>query len=305
MLRYRADIRTLIFMAITTGLLIVQWALPSFNGWLFTAACFMAVTVAVIAHNHNHLGIWKNKTLNRITDYWITLFYGFPAFAWIPTHNMNHHKLNNREGDTSITWRHSEKNNILTLLSYPTISGMYQQPAVKQFLRDRLKKNRRQGMYYLFQFLTLVAYLGVAFAIDWRKALLYVFIPQQVSLFTVLIFNYVQHVHADEESDVNHSRNFVGWGLNTFLFNNGYHTVHHDRPGLHWSLTPKAHEEIAHTIDPVLNEKSFAWYLLRVYILGIFVPKFRTDSMRLRRMAHSTPANEETGTAEPNRLSPA
>ena len=56
MLRYKADRRTLIFMAITTGLMIVQWALPHFSWGLFIWANFMAVTVAVIAHNHNHLG---------------------------------------------------------------------------------------------------------------------------------------------------------------------------------------------------------------------------------------------------------
>ena len=285
MLRYKADRRTLIFMAITTGLLIVQWVQPHFNWGLFIWANLMAVTVAVIAHNHNHLGMWKSKRLNRLTDYWITLFYGFPAFAWIPTHNQNHHKLNNKEGDDSATWRHSERNNLVTLLTYPTISGFHQQPAVGRFVKARWQKNKRSAMYYIGQALALIVFLAVAVAVDWKKALLFIFIPQQVSLTTVLIFNYVQHVHADEQSKINHSRNFVGWGLNAFLFNNGYHTVHHDAPGLHWSKTPEAHAKVAHTIDPVLNEKSFAWYLLRVYVLSIFVPKFRTRSMRLARIA--------------------
>ncbi len=295
MLRYKADRRTLVYMAITTALLPLNWMQASPNVWLIIAACVMAVPVSVIAHNHNHLGIFKNRRLNRLTDYWITLFYGFPAFAWIPTHNMNHHKLNNREGDASITWRFSERNNLFTLLTYPTISGLYQQPMVRAFLFERWKKNRSQALFYTSQFLLLVAFLAVALVVDWRKALMYIVLPQQVSLFAVLIFNYVQHVHADEESPVNHSRNFVGWGLNAYLFNNGYHTVHHDKPGMHWSVAPEAHAKIAHTLDPVLNEPSFAWYILRVYVLGIFVPSFRTKSMRLERMRTQDHAAPDAG----------
>lgn len=284
MLRYAADRRTLVYGLIITVLALVQWFLPAIYWPLVLASCVMAVPVAVIAHNHNHLGIFKSQRLNRLTDYWITVFYGFPAFGWIPTHNQNHHKLNNKAGDYTVTWRFSEKNNLLTLVTYPTISSMYQQPPIRQFLRERWKKNRRQGMFYASQFLLLLVVLVVAFWVDWQRALLLVVLPQQVSLFAVLTFNYVQHVHADEESPTNHSRNFVGGFLNAYLFNNGFHTVHHDTPGLHWSLTPAAHAKIAHTIDPSLIETSFWGYILRVYVLGMFSPRYQTRSMRLARL---------------------
>jgi fatty acid desaturase len=125
-------------------------------------------------------------------------------------------------------------------------------------------------------------WLVVFFAISWKKALLFVLIPQQVSQFTVIIFNYVQHVHADEESEYNHSRNFMG--VNLFLFNNGYHTVHHMRASMHWSETPAAHEKIAHLISPELIEQSFWGYLLRTYVLSIFIPRYRSTSKRRMRI---------------------
>jgi fatty acid desaturase len=136
------------------------------------------------------------------------------------------------------------------------------------------------------QYVALGVWIGAALLIDWRKALLYVIIPQQVGLFAVLVFNFVQHVHADEESPVNHSRNFTGI-LNLMLFNNGFHTVHHDKAGTHWSLAPKNHAAIEHTIDPSLLELSIWWYLIRTYILGAFIPRFRTKSMRLARLQHA------------------
>ncbi|MCZ6693636.1 MAG: hypothetical protein O6939_07010, partial [Bacteroidetes bacterium] len=64
------------------------------------------------------------------------------------------------------------------------------------------------------------------------------------------------------------------------------------KPLLHWSETPTAHKEIEHLIDPALKEKSFIWYLFRVYVLGIFFPRMGTKSMRLERMKNKL-ANTE------------
>jgi len=283
MLRYRADRRTVVYMAITTALLAVQWVRGTFSWPLFLCAAFMAVTVTVIAHNHNHLGMWKNRRLNALTDYWLTLFYGFPAFAWIPTHNMNHHKFTNRPGDYTLTWRYSERNNLLTLLTYPTISGYHQQRPIREYLGELRRKNRRRMWASLSQYAVLIAFVGGALLIDWRKALLYVVVPQQIGLFVVLVFNYLQHVHADEESTIDHSRNFTSPLLNFLLLNNGYHTVHHEKPGTHWSRLAEEHERIAHRIDPVLNVKSFWWYLARTFLLAPFVPRWRSRSLRLAR----------------------
>jgi fatty acid desaturase len=221
--------------------------------------------------------------MNTITDYWLTVFYGFPAFGWIPTHNKNHHKLNNKAGDYTITYRYSEKNNLLTLLTYPTISSYFQQTPIRDYLKELWRTNRTDFWLYLFQYIFLAVYILVMLLIDWRKAIYFVIIPQQFALFTIMIFNYVQHVHADEESKYNHSRNFVGL-TNLFLFNNGYHTVHHERASIHWSLTPAEHKKIEHLIDPSLNERSFWGYIFRNYFLGLVLPSKRTKSMRLERL---------------------
>ena len=282
-LKEKADVKSLIYIIITTALFIAQWMWLGVNPFIYTWFLFMSVAVAVMTHNHNHLPMWRSKVMNVLTDWWLTVFYGFPIFAWIPTHNKNHHKFNNREGDDSITYRVSEKNNFLTLVSYPTISGYYQQKAIMVYLKEMKANNKEKFWVSISQYVVLVLWVAAALIIDWEKALLFVIIPQQVSLFSVLIFNYVQHVHANEESEWNHSRNFTGF-LNFLLFNNGYHTIHHHKAGLHWNKVPEAHREIEKNIDPILLERSFWWYIFRSYILSIFIPKFRTNSMRLERM---------------------
>ncbi len=282
MLKYKADIKTLVFLSLTTAMLFFQWHF-GFHVIPFIISLYLAISVSVIAHNHNHVPMWSSKVMNNITDYWITLFYGFPAFGWIPTHNRNHHKFNNKEGDYTITYRFSEENNILTLLSYPSISAYYQQSPVMNYLRHMWVHNKTNFFLAVGQYLALGVLLAVSLYLDWRKSLLFIVIPHQVALFSVLIFNYIQHVHADEESDYNHSRNFVSKFTGAMLFNNGLHTVHHLRANTHWSELREAHDRVKHLIEPHLNEQTIIGYLIKVYIVAPFVSVLKTKSMRLAR----------------------
>jgi len=283
MLKYKADIKTLLYMAITTTMFILQWHY-GFNWIAYIIYLHFAVSVSVITHNHNHINIWTKKWLNILTDWWLTVFYGMPIFAWIPTHNRNHHRYNNKEDDTTRTYRHTENNDLVSLIQYPSISGYNQmREGVIPYMKELKAKNKEQYYQNLGQLAALIIWLIVFFAWSWKKALLFVFIPQQVSQFMVITFNYVQHVHADEESEYDHSRNFMG--VNFFMFNNGYHTIHHMRASMHWSETPEAHAKIAHLISPDLIEQSFWGYLFRTYVLSIFIPRYRSESRRLNRIA--------------------
>ena len=289
MLRYTADIRSLTFIAITIFLVFYLWMFGSEMSTLTWAFFYswqllMAIIISVITHNHQHLSIWKSRPLNILTDNVLTLFYGFPIFVWIPTHNSNHHVHINKEPDYTKTYMASEKNNLFTLLTYPTLCAAEQLKAIGRYLSEVFTKHRSKFYLHILQIVCLVSWIAAAFILDWQKALLYVIIPQQVSLFTVLVFNYFQHIHADEESQFNHSRNMTGSIMNFILLNNGLHTVHHNSPGTHWSKLRAKHEKIVHKIDPRLNEKNILMYAFRTYILGLFSSSYQTDNMRMERM---------------------
>jgi fatty acid desaturase len=65
----------------------------------------------------------------------------------------------------------------------------------------------------------------------------------------------------------------VGKTFNWFMMNNGYHTIHHNLAGLHWTELPRAHEaEAAPRIHPSLEERSMIGYLLRTYVLRVSRP---------------------------------
>jgi beta-carotene hydroxylase len=288
MLKYKADVRSLVYMAVTTAMFVYQWnygfSLTVINVAIYIAYLHMSVAVSVMAHNHNHINMWNSKPLNILTDWWLTVFYGIPVFCWIPTHNRNHHRYNNKPEDYTSTFKKYEDNTLFTLTSYPSISSYYQiKEGIIPYMKMLWKDDRKMFWEYMFQVFLLYAWIVVFLIIDWKKAILYVVIPQQISGQFVMFFNYVQHVHADEESKLNHSRNFL-W-VNAFLFNNGLHTVHHEKASVHWSETPAAHAKVAHLIDPKLIERSFWGYIFRVYIFGPIFPSGKTKSMRLERIA--------------------
>jgi fatty acid desaturase len=97
-------------------------------------------------------------------------------------------------------------------------------------------------------------------------------IPALFSLWTIMLFNYEQHVHTDPWSKHSHSRSFVSPALNFLLFNNGYHAAHHEHPGVHWTKLKALHEAIEPEIHPSLVQQSLWWYWFKQYVLAVFVP---------------------------------
>ena len=280
MLHYKEDFRTLFFMVTITALLIVQWQFGEIQPLLYIPCLILAISVSVMVHNHIHSPLWKSGFLNLLTDYWLTFFYGYPISGWIPTHVMNHHVFNNRDGDYSQTDLVGKENNLFTLLKYPLATTLIQVSSHFVYFKKLWAKDRRRLFVYISQFLVFATMIVLAIIWDWKKTLLYVFIPHQIALNTVLFFNYVQHVHADRDDRWDHTRDFVGRILNLLLFNNGFHGAHHERPKLHWSKLPDMHSKIAHQINPILIEKNIVWFFFRVYILSLFSKRFRTLDLR-------------------------
>jgi fatty acid desaturase len=104
-------------------------------------------------------------------------------------------------------------------------------------------------------------------------------LPAVIAPSFMFFTNYVQHVHCDPASPDNHSRNFVSRSINWFVFDGGYHTVHHERPSTHWSRYADMHRARARSIDPSLCQHSILSFCVRTYLLGPFAPRLRTHPL--------------------------
>lgn len=306
MLRYRADLRTLTYLTLMCAVFAVLWQYGydaaagrfdwSVTGPLLPVLLLLSVADAVIAHNHNHVSIFTNRWANLAVGYVISFFYGFPAFGWIPTHNMNHHHYNNRPGDYSITTRPLRKVSIFAEALYPSVVSMTQTRLMWPFVRRCWTTNR--FLFWRAVSESVVFYAAVAGLLwnawpHWEKWLLFVIVPQQAALFFIQSFNYMQHFETDGDSRWDHSRNFTGRVINTLLFNNGYHTVHHERPGTHWSRNPAEHAKIAHLMEPRLNQpNAFAFWFgrfVRDPLRGIPSPYRTLPADLTAETVHGTP----------------
>jgi len=270
MLRYSADRRTLLYLLATAVLTGINWHLGRVEPVLYGLQLFMFFTAAVISHNHNHVAIWKSRLANLLTSYVISLFYGYPSVGWVPTHNQVHHKLNNKPGDSSRSPKIFQGNHILALLVYPAATGIAQTHDIREFLVSLWRRDRGAFWRALSEYGVFLSVMIALCVVDWRRALLFVVVPQQAALFAIQVVNYLQHVETDPYSEWNHSRNFVSPLLNAILFNNGYHTVHHLKPGVHWSQTRQLHARYMDRIDQSLLVPSLFSYIGYTYFVRPF-----------------------------------
>jgi fatty acid desaturase len=236
--------------------------------------------------------------MNEVHSTMISFFYGYPAFGWIPTHNENHHRYNNREGDATITWRGSHANTLGKALLYFFVSTRHQAPLIANYLKKARKRRGGKFGWLVFQYVSVFGGHACAAALaihlhGWSRGL-FVYasalgIPAFGALWGIMFTNYLQHVDCDAWSTWNHSRNFVSPWMNFFVFENGFHTVHHERPGLHWSLCRAEHERIAANVDPRLNENSIFGYCFKTYVLAYFSRRFA--SVQVGRPSYETPTS--------------
>lgn len=288
-LKNKADIRTLLWtMVLTPGVVVAQWLRPDWIPFLAPLSAYFALACGIVAHNHNHCPTFVNKRTNQLFGAWISVFYGYPTFAWIPTHNLNHHKFVNKAGDATITWRHSNRHSLWVAATYFFVSAYQQGKPIRDFIASaRARKPalyRRIVFQYSFWAGAHALGLGAGILRHGLASGVYFYVcamlvPAFFALFTIMLFNYEQHVHCDAYSKDNHSRNFVSPVMNFLLFNNGLHTIHHENPGSHWSRAKELHAQREAAIHPALKQPGLLIYWFKQYALAPFWPKLGTQQI--------------------------
>lgn len=288
-LRHWRDWQSLAYLVALPALAAWQW-INGFSWPLYALLLFLTLGVGVIHHNHTHLRMWRGRMANRVTDFYVTLLQGHPTFVFWPAHVANHHRHRHGPLDVARTYRFAggDTNHLLGYLLHPLQAGWVLYPLFFDWLAQ-LRRNAGGAFgYCVAQYAVWLGSWALLLAIDWKKALLFVIVPQLHGLHWLLATNYLQHAHADGAtgaygdtpgSQLNYARNFEGL-VNPLLFNIGLHTAHHENPHAHWSELTRLHR--AHyrdRVDPALNERGLVPYMLRVYLLGAVWPRFRSRSL--------------------------
>jgi fatty acid desaturase len=270
MLRYRADLRTLGMLSTFTVLSALAFVLKPTQWWVVVPSVMVLMVVswccAVIAHNVVHSPVFYKRWMNKALQVWISLCYGFPISDYIPGHNLSHHRFTQQAEDVMRTTKTRFEFNLLNLFYFmPAVT-----PAILRgnARYKKLKGPKSQWKKQLMLEAVIVWSIKIALTlIDWRAALLFVWIPHLFSNFCIVTINFLQHDGCDPDHPANHSRNFTGRLLNWLAFNNGYHGIHHMEPGLHWSLTHVEHDKrVKPSLHPALEQQNLGTYLFKAFI---------------------------------------
>jgi fatty acid desaturase len=275
-LRFAADRRTLAFVAAYFAMFFGFWSLAPRGSSARLAVLLVGLVVlgpmswfcAVITHNVVHCPVFKERWANRVLQVLLSLSYGFAISDYVPGHNLSHHRYMQTRRDVMRTTKVRFPINALNFFAFfPTVA-----PAIiasnGRYLKSPAAQNegyRRQRTLEVIIVWTVKAFF---LWLDWERFLFLLLLPHLWAVWGVTSVNFIQHDGCDPDHPVNHSRNFVGKLFNWVHFNNGYHGMHHEEPGLHWSLLPEAHARLLHpTIHPALEQKSLALYLVRMLVL--------------------------------------
>jgi fatty acid desaturase len=268
-LRYRADLRTLGFLALFNVLLVLEWLNLTRGAILLLTTYVLAVIALVVKHNHVHSPTFRNRAWNRAFELWLSVLTAHPTSGIITSHNLLHHGSNNSQGDFVRCSLVKYRSNLLNLLVFffASVRTMYREKPndLEQWRRSQpdlyLQAVAERASTYLFFLLLLL--------LDWRSTLIYCIGPWLFAQWVLVTINLLQHQDCDFSSEFNHSRNLTGRILNWLLLNNGYHTAHHMFPAAHWSKLPVIHERVvAPFIDPSLHERSLWLCVWRRFVLG-------------------------------------
>lgn len=233
--------------------------------------CFLTLlsfSCSTINHNHVHVKTFKSKVRNRLFDILLTLAIGNTSKTVIVPHIYNHHHHKPSEKDWVSVDLAGDSRGIFRLVRYTILAviSMYKnrmEPSSPN-LPQKKKIEQVQELAALIIFMAILGYM------DFGTLIFFVLLPKILAMLMLVAINLLQHDRCTHDSEYEHARNFTGKLGNWFCFNNGYHTIHHLKPTLHWSLLPAEHEkQIARFVPPSLNEKSILGFLFKRYIFEI------------------------------------
>ena len=248
-LKYRADRGPVLYVIAIFAARLALWqeATPAAALAALLPLTIASMFVAPIHHHHQHLNTFRSPLLNRLYDLMLALQTGVAPYAWVLHHNLGHHarylqQRPHEEPDES-TWTRPDGAQ-MGRVEYTLATLLRHQLDIFRIGR----RYRRHFRYFLWMKLPLYGLCGVALWLQPLNTLLVVLVPGLLTLTHTIWATYEHHAGCGTDSHLEASLNRTNPLYNRLTGNLGYHTAHHMRPGLHWSLLPKLHAEIEREI---------------------------------------------------------
>jgi fatty acid desaturase len=242
-----------IFLLTQIHILVIPVAIllytPVLQGWywwlayipyFYISQMYFKGRFGLMLHCISHRKPFKKEN-GWMYDYviWVVCpFFGHTPETYFVHHMAMHHVENNQADDASSTMAY-RRDSVWDFLKY-----------VSRFLvlgfRDTfmyLFNRKRKKLYMRLTYGELAFYafcIGMCFVN--LKATLWIFIiPFVFARIVMMLGNWTQHSFIDEKDPENNftsAINCINTGYNKACWNDGYHTVHHLRPAMHYTEIP-------------------------------------------------------------------
>ncbi|MFL0804309.1 MAG: fatty acid desaturase [Agarilytica sp.] len=242
MFRYAAD---RLPVTIILALSIVDFSLYFLveNIWILAAFWVVMIIpkgkICAWNHHHQHTPTFKNKALNRILEFFYALHTGVTTNLWLLHHVLGHHLNYMDQTKDESRWRRKSGKKMGEIEYTFNV-------AFTAYIRGFKVGVRHPKIQKTFITYTLITLAAVAVITYFKPvAALFLFILPMISgLLLTAWATYEHHAGLSTENEFEASRNNLNRFYNITTGNLGYHTAHHHRQGLHWSLLPELHEKI-------------------------------------------------------------
>jgi beta-carotene hydroxylase len=244
-LRYTADRASVTYVmgAFALHVLVFAFASPLVAALCIVPLWFASILVAPLNHHHQHLGVFQSRILNRLYDLVLGLVTGIGPYTWVLHHNLGHHQ-----------------NYLVQPPSTPPDESHWTRPdgttmgrleySLHLFWHHQIdvirvgKKHPKIFRAYLWMKVPLYAFIAAGLYLNALNFALAFLIPGMLTLLHTCWATHEHHAGHHAADHFSASVNREDKLFNVLSWNLGYHTAHHLRPGVHWSLLPELHASI-------------------------------------------------------------
>ncbi len=273
-LRYIRDPRDMAFINLTSRIMLmvillgVLLYLPFIQGWLWWSIAIVYLYLnnfvfkgpfGLMNHCIAHRRLFKKEYdwMHHIHPWVIGPFFGQSPDTYFSHHIGMHHVENNLEDDDSSTMfyqRDSLRGFFMYYMKF-MFKGLVN---LAEYLRSRRKFELRRKA--IIGEIALFVMWVVLCLINWQATVVVFILPFVVSRLIMMVGNWAQHAFVDYDEPANYFRSSItciNTDYNHKCFNDGYHTSHHIRPGLHWTEYP-AH--LRENLDAFVREQALIFH---------------------------------------------
>lgn len=254
-LNYLNDPRDLPFIHLLTRihLVVFPWAIlmftPLLQGiywWLayipyaYVAQSYFKGRFGLMFHCMCHRMVFKKEYMwiHKYVTWIVCPFFGHTPETYFGHHIVMHHVENNMEDDTSSTLQY-RRDSPVEFLKY--LFRFLARGVVDTFFYLFNRKRRKVYVRYTFgESIWILFCLGMCF-VNLKATIMIFILPVLYGRFIMMMGNWTQHAFIDRSDPDGHFSsvfNCINNVYNRNCWNDGYHSIHHFNPGLHYTEMP-------------------------------------------------------------------